>query len=104
MIRTLFIEGGAFGMTLLTVEFILMILAAWKAPAWVKELGLLALMTGAMWTLYGFYQITGFVEREGDLAMAIIAGGIHVALISVHYGGVIYMVSLIMRIIQKPRI
>lgn len=104
MIRTLFIEGGAFGMTLLTVELILLILAAWKAPAWVKEIGLLALMTGSMWTLYGFYQITDFVQREGDLAMSIIAGGIEVALISIQYGGLIYMVSLVIRIIQKPRI
>lgn len=104
MIRTLFIEGGAFGMTLLTIEFILMILAAWKAPAWVKELGLLALITGIMWTLLGFYQISDIVAKEGDLSMGIIAGGIKVALISVHYGGLIYMVSLVIRIIQKPRI
>ena len=104
MIRTLFIEGGAFGMTLLTIEFILMILAAWKAPAWVKELGLLALITGIMWTLLGFYQISDIVAKEVDLSMGIIAGGIKVALISVHYGGLIYIVSLIMRIIQKPRI
>ena len=50
-IRSLFLEGGVFGMTLLTIVLILIILAAWKAPAWVKELGLIALMTGVLWTL-----------------------------------------------------
>ena len=42
----LFVQGGTIGMSLLTVELICMLFAAWKAPAWVKEIGLLALLTG----------------------------------------------------------
>ena len=38
----LFSEGGPWGMSLLTVELICLLFAAWKAPAWVKEIGLLA--------------------------------------------------------------
>lgn len=91
-------------MTLLSIEFILLILAAWKAPAWVKELGLIALITGLLWTLYGFYQVNDCIERAGDIPMSVIASGVKVALISVLYGGIIYLISLIMRIIQKPRI
>lgn len=103
-IRTLFIEGGAFGMTILSIEFILLILAAWKAPAWVKEIGLLALMTGAFWTMLGLYQMSDVLGEIGDVSTAILAGGFKVAMISALYGGIIYMVSLVIRIIQKPRI
>lgn len=104
MIRTLFIEGGAFGMTLLTIEFILLILAAWKTPAWVKEIGLLALMTGIFWTLLGFYQMSDVLSEIGDVSTTIFYGGLKVAMIPVLYCAIIYMVSLVIRIIQKPRI
>lgn len=103
-IRALFIEGGAFGMTILTIEFILLILAAWKAPAWVKELGLIALITGILYMLLGAYQISQVVGHTPGLTQEVIACGIKVMLISPIYGGAIYLVSLIMRIIQKPRI
>lgn len=103
-IRALFIEGGALGMTLLSIEFILLILAAWKAPAWVKELGLIALITGILYMLFGAYQICDFVAQNRGLSSSIIASGIKVMLIPSIYGGLIYFVSLIMRIIQKPRI
>ena len=39
----LFMEGGPLGMALLTILLVLMLFAAWKAPAWVKEIGLAAL-------------------------------------------------------------
>lgn len=41
-------------MSLLTVELICLLFAAWKAPAWVREIGLLALVTGVVYTLLGF--------------------------------------------------
>lgn len=50
----LFFEGGWLGMSLLTVELICLLFAAWKAPAWVREIGLLALVTGVVYTLLGF--------------------------------------------------
>jgi hypothetical protein len=36
--------------------------------------------------------------------MDLIASGVKIALIPIIYGGLIYLVSLIMRIILKPRI
>jgi hypothetical protein len=103
-IKALFIEGGALGMTLLTIEFILLILAAWKAPAWVKELGLIALISGILYMLLGAHQICYVVAHNQGLSSSVIAGGIKVMLIPSIYGGLIYFVSLVMRIIQKPRI
>ena len=38
----MFVDGGVFSMSLLSLELIALLFAAWKAPAWVKELGVLA--------------------------------------------------------------
>ena len=75
----LFVEGGLWGMTLLTLELIGLLLAAWKAPAWVKEIGLLALITGVVYMLLGLSQALGVVRMAGDIAPSLLAGGLRVA-------------------------
>ena len=50
---SLFISGGPVGMILITLLFIGLFFAAWKASAWVKEIGIAALVVGIFWTLYG---------------------------------------------------
>ena len=101
---SLFLEGGLWGMTLLTLELIGLLLAAWKAPAWVQEIGLLALISGIVYTLFGFSQAMGFVQRAGDISFSLLAGGLRVACIPVIYGMLIYLLSLVIRMVQKPRI
>jgi len=101
---SLFISGGPVGMILITLLFIGLFFAAWKAPAWVKEIGIAALVVGIFWTLYGFLQIADFLSGNTDVAFNIIAGGIKVGLIPVLYGLIVYFVSLILRVIHKPRI
>lgn len=103
-IKILFIEGGSFGMAILTIELILLLLAAWKAPAWVKEIGLIALATGIIWTFLGCYQACDAIQKAGDISMNVIAGGLKVMQIPLIYGVGIYLLSLIFRIVQKPRI
>ena len=41
----LFLQGGTWIMSILIVELICLLFAAWKAPAWVREIGLLVLVT-----------------------------------------------------------
>ena len=101
---SLFISGGPVGMILITLLFIGLFFAAWKAPAWVKEIGIAALVVGIFWTLYGFLQMADFLSGHDDVASYIIAGGIKVGLIPVLYGLIVYFVSLILRVIHKPRI
>lgn len=101
---SLFISGGPVGMILITLLFIGLFFAAWKAPAWVKEIGIAALVVGIFWTLYGFLQIADFLSGNTDVAFNIIAGGIKVGLIPVLYGLIVYFISLILRVIHKPRI
>ncbi len=99
----LFFDGGAEWMGLLTVELIALFLAAWKAPAWVKEIGLIALTTGIFCSLLGVFLVFDILA-EIEMAPTIVFGGMKVALITTLYGMLIYVVSLILRIIQKPRL
>lgn len=98
----LFVQGGAAGMSLLTVELICLLLAAWKAPQWVKEIGLVALATGVFYQLLGLWQMCGVIVAA-DISGALIAGAFRVSLLSTMYGLIIYGLSLVIRIIQKPR-
>lgn len=103
-IFTLFISGGPVGMIIITLLFIGLFFAAWKAPAWVKEIGIAALVVGIFWTLLGQLQIFDFLSGHSDVESNIIAGGFKVSLIPILYGLIVYFVSLILRVIQKPRI
>lgn len=100
----LFFEGGPWGMSLLTVELICLLFAAWKAPAWVKEIGLLAPVSGIVWELFGLYGVFGALRQMPDISNGVLAGGFRVALIPLLYGLLIYAVSLVIRMLQKPRI
>ena len=91
-------------MSIITLLLVALFFAAWKAPAWVKEIGLAALAVGAMWTLMGILQMADFMSGNSDVATNIIWGGVKVGLIPVVYGIIVYIISLIIRVIQKPRI
>lgn len=103
-ISNFFIEGGAAGMIAITVLLICLFIAAWKAPRWVKEIGIGALVVAIFWTLSGLYQAFGMIQILGDVSPNIIFGGFRVAMISTLYGLIVYFISLVIRIIQKPRI
>jgi len=66
----LFIEGGPIFMGILTLELVFLLIAAWKAPAWVKEIGLMALITGILGTLIGMQQAFGVIEQVSDISLA----------------------------------
>ena len=100
----LFVSGGPVGMIIITLFFIALFFAAWKAPAWVKEIGIAALVVGVFCTLCGLLQMADFLSGNDDVAFNIIAGGFKVVLIPVLYGLIVYFVSLILRVIHKPRI
>jgi biopolymer transport protein ExbB/TolQ len=99
----LFMQGGAGWMSILTLELIALLLAAWKAPGWVKEIGKIALVTGLFSTMLGLSQAGAAIQAAGDISTGMLWGGIRVALITVMYGTLIYLVSLVIRIVQKPR-
>lgn len=91
-------------MSLLTVVLIFLLFAAWKAPAWVREIGLLALAVGVLWYLCGAWQMYSVLQQSGDIPAVVMAGGDKVRLIPLIYGLLIYALSLVIRMVQKPRI
>ena len=92
-------------MTVITIFLILLLIAAWKAPKWVKEIGLGALVAGVFASLLGLFQVFDVVQLFGDeVTFPILCGGLKVDLITVLYGLIVYFLSLIIRVIQKPRI
>ena len=112
---TFFVEGGIGFMSVLTILLVAIFFAAWKAPRWVKEIGLFALAFGFLGQLLGVYQVlcvlrdVGF-EQEGVAAffqkvpLGVIFAGLKVTMNCFIYGVIIYLVSLVVRVIKKPRL
>jgi len=101
----LFIEGGMDFMSVLTLLLALLFLAAWKAPAWVRDIGIVALALGILSHLIGIYMaLDDIIRYEGDLSVTVIFAGYRVSLIPVLYGFIIFIISRIINICQTPRI
>ncbi len=103
-IATAFVEGGLGFMIIISLFLIALFVAAWKAPRWVKEIGLGALVVAIFGTMLGLLQICEAVQMIGDVSQPVMAGGLKVAMIPAFYGLIVYFISLIIRVIQKPRI
>ena len=99
-----FVEGGLPGMIAITLLLIALLIAAWKAPRWVKEIGIAAVVVSVLWNMAGLYQALGAIQMAGDISPAVVCGGLKVSMISTFYGLIVYFISLIIRIIHKPRI
>ena len=101
----LFSMGGPLWMSILTVLLVAMLFAAWKAPRWVKEIGLAAPIVGLLSLLFGLLNAFDALQKtNGAISPGIVFGGAKVATIPIIYGLLIYLLSLIIRIIRKPRI
>ena len=103
-IGQLFVEGGLGFMIIISVFLILLFLAAWKAPRWGKEIGIGALVVSAFGSLLGLLQVFDALQRFGDVPTSVLCGGLKVLMIPFFYGLIVYFISLVIRIIQKPRI
>jgi len=99
-----FINGGIGFMSVLTVLLVAIFFAAWKAPRWVKEIGAFALVFGFLGMILSILQLLGDLQGAGDLPAAVIYGGLKVTLIPAIYGSIIYLIALVVRVIQKPRL
>jgi hypothetical protein len=111
-----FMEGGPVFMSVLTVLLVGIFFAAWKAPRWVKEIGSFALVFGLLSLLLGLRQMFSVLQEvaaaQGNgvtgvfdlVSPGVLFGGFKVSMIPLIYGAVIYLVSLVVRVIQKPRL
>ncbi len=101
-----FINGGAGYMSILTLFLIGIFIAAWKAPAWVRDIGFGAFIASVVAALIASHQFFGLILRDADkiITFRISCGGIQCILIPLIYGLMIYLVSIIISTFQKPRI
>ena len=100
----LFVEGGLGWMIGISLFLIALLIAAWKAPRWVKEIGIGALVYAIFGTLLGILQVLDVMQRFGDISPAVLCGGLKVTLIPTFYGLIVFFLSLVIRVIHKPRI
>ena len=99
----LYQQGGVLFMSLITLCLVGVLLAAWKMPSRVKELGIAALVLGFISWAVGLYQAMGVLQINGDISPSVLLGGAKVALIAPIWGCIVFVISLIVRIIQKPK-
>ena len=100
----LFVEGGLGWMIGISLFLIALFIAAWKAPRWVREIGIGALIFAIYGTLMGILQVLDAMQMFGDISPAVLCGGLKVTLIPTFYGLIVYFISLVIRVIQTPRI
>lgn len=102
-------------MSILTILFVAIFFAAWKAPRWVKEIGSIARAFGFISFLLGLRQMFDAFQKIASqkdavssvfdlVSPGVLYGGLKVAMIPVLYGIIIYIVSRIVCIIQKPKL
>ncbi len=103
-ITNYFVNGGPVLMSIITVLLIAVLFAAWKAPAWVKELGILALAASVFMSFMSLYQFFNTIMLYGEASFRVYCSGLTIALLPLLYGLLVYIVSIIIRIVQKPRI
>lgn len=96
----LFMMGGPLFMGILTVVFLLMIVATVRNGC-VKELGMLALAIGFLGQLIGLFGAFEGIEQMGGVSQAMLAGGLKVSSITAIYGLLIYTVGMIIQVVKK---
>jgi hypothetical protein len=99
-----FIMGNIYHMSVLTILLASVFLAAWKAPAWVWKIGVLALACGILSGIYGYYQICDFTQSNDDISTTVLMGGYKCMMVPVIYSIIIFIISLLINIFQSPRI
>ena len=95
-----FYMGGPLFMGMLTLIFIVLVVAAVLKKD-VKEIGLLALALGILGQLIGLMGAFEGIEAMGGVSQSILVGGLKVSSITSIYGLLIYIVSLIFQVAQR---
>ena len=112
------IEGGMFGMVLITIcallALILTVVKAYdvfskgnlnkKGLSGILFFGSMAPLTGIIWQMIGMMQAFTAIQQAGDISPAIIMGGLKVSMIAPLYGLLVLFFSAILWFILKWQI
>lgn len=102
-----YVQGGSVvGMSIITIFFVAMLFAAWKAPNWVEELGQAALVAGILWFLIGANQAFADINEVGyisNISKTAFFIWLKIQSTLIMHGVAVYIISLIIRSVQKFR-
>lgn len=100
-----FMAGGWHFMALITLALICALFAAWKAPAWVKPLGKVAIAIGVLSFLMGVQDMADCCAKVGsEIPFSVYCSGFKVALIAPIYSIIVYVIITIADTVRRPRI
>lgn len=100
-----FMAGGWHFMALITLALICALFAAWKAPAWVKPLGKVAIAIGILSFLMGVQDMADCCAKVGSgIPFSVYCSGFKVALIAPIYSIIVYVIITIADTVRRPRI
>ena len=100
-----FMAGGWHFMALITLALICALFAAWKAPAWVKPLGKVAIAIGILSFLMGMQDMADCCAKVGsEIPFSVYCSGFKVALIAPIYSIIVYVIITIADTVRRPRI
>lgn len=100
-----FMAGGWHFMALITLALICALFAAWKAPAWVKPLGKVAIAIGILSFLMGVQDMADCCAKVGsEIPFSVYCSGFKVALIAPIYSIIVYVIITIADTMRRPRI
>ena len=97
-------QSGLLVIVFLTVLLVHLLLAAWKAPNWVKEIGQAALASSILIeAIVWIRSISVIIQCNGEISPLLLWNGVASTLCVISYGLIIYIISLILRVMGKPR-
>lgn len=100
-----FMAGGWHFMALITLVLACALFAAWKAPAWVKPLGKVAIAIGVLSFLMGVQDMADCCAKVGsEIPFSVYCSGFKVALIAPIYSIIVYVIISIADTVRRPRI
>ena len=100
-----FMAGGWHFMALITLALICALFAAWKAPAWVKPIGKVAIAIGVLSFLMGVQDMADCCAKVGsEIPFSVYCSGFKVALIAPIYSIIVYVIITIADTVRRPRI
>ena len=100
-----FMAGGWHFMALITLALICALFSAWKAPAWVKPLGKVAIAIGILSFLMGVQDMADCCAKMGsEIPFSVYCSGFKIALIAPIYSIIVYVIITIADTVRRPRI
>jgi len=101
-IKIIFMSGNSFFMSILSFILFLTLISFkfLKNKNIAIYVGFIALLFGILFTVIGGIRVFDIIEYAGDISPSLVAGGIKSVLITSVYGMIIFIISVILRVIS----